>query len=434
MHDIQMSSRSHSVGCLALALLFSCNREPSVRDNFSSHVLNMESSPDVRRVSAINCFGSNPDLTSGAHDSIFLAFGEVWSDGIEYQNRVRAMRHIGSEWLEINQDKHSVDCTSGSGSMPPSISTMVLRSGALVRIWDTYGNDAWSVVASFWDGDSWRGLSGVSDCETYIAPGHSPVCMTNRDDDIIIAYISRLNGQRGIGLTKWRWDDVSEAFHIQQQYEALAVGERFMDYGCTIDERENPIIAWTESESHGNSDLHVQRWNGSLWENVENGLDDNDTTARPHLNRRNVRFINDRDGTVYLVWLEGSDGSFKICLAVWSSGLWERLHVASNNSSDGDLLVGSECYEVAMLGDSIILVWSSGRWGSPEMTIAVWDGAYWNKTVIGIQGSGPVMNLSGLDILVTESGDIFVAFTLNDNWQSEVWVADVTALIEGNRP
>jgi hypothetical protein len=89
-----------------------------------------------------------------------------------------------------------------------------------------------------------------------------------------------------------------------------------------LDDAGNPIVAWIEfNEGQSSSNIYVQRWTGSLWESLGNGVNAEPSIA--HVD--DLVLALDEAGNPIVAWTGNSGDTTKIYVHRWANGQWIRL-------------------------------------------------------------------------------------------------------------
>jgi hypothetical protein len=175
----------------------------------------------------------------------------------------------------------------------------------------------------------------------------------------------------------------------------------------------NPIVAWQENTTTGQSEIYIKRWDPAslTWVRMAGGMLTQDNVSNINGLSQSPAIGVAGDGKPVVVWQDNYPGAFKIYAKRWSGTAWVAMGAGSTagNGISGAGTAGAP--SMAMGADGFpIVAWADSSSGQSEIYVRRWDGASWVELGAGSASGGGISNTSA-----GSSGDPYVALGPDGN-------------------
>jgi hypothetical protein len=272
----------------------------------------------------------------------------VWMENNDGFLEIRAARFDDGAWVMLGAPVNA----GTSGGWEPRIA---LRSAdAPVVAWEEGG----TLYASVWDGADWQPFGGA------IATGVVGLDLAMLDDqDPVILFMKFPEQEVHVS----RWDAAEDAW--APLGGPLNAGPASGDSPARIavDASGRPVVVWNEA-SGAVPVMSVARWDGAEWALLGAPL-----SAVVGSGARLPSIATSPDGSVVVVWLEGSGADSRLEVRRWTEGAgWADLHPHGPETTGATLNTAVSVATAA--GADPIIAWQESVAGSTGVRVARWNG------------------------------------------------------------
>jgi hypothetical protein len=212
-----------------------------------------------------------------------------------------------------------------------------------------------------WDGESWIQLGSRLSPATTLVMGEVSLKVDSSDNPVVA-------WTEGGYLRIKRWDGQDWTTIVSDSFAGIAYPAAFP---FAMDSSGNPVVAFTLGSSVSSS-IDVRRWNGTLWEQIGNQLNDCDYPYDPFVKLDN----SNKPVVAYTCSVPGSGsgaGHGNVYVKHWDGNSW----VAYGGILDTETL--EDARDPSLSLDSLghpIVAWVEG---SNSIHVKQWDGNSWSQ-------------------------------------------------------
>jgi hypothetical protein len=298
-------------------------------------------------------YSNQPSLALDSAGNPVLAGAEF--AGSTYNISVH--RFNGTAWVNVGGALSGSSAAFSSTNEP---SLALTSSGNPVVAWHESDGTVSNIYVQTFNGSSWVNvgngvLSGSSETNSNAgnpslaldSAGNPVVAWTEFDGSINKIYVQRFNG------TAW----VSVGSGVLN-----AVGSPATNPSLALNSSGNPTVAWQEGPFSNNSNIYVQRFNGTTWVNVGAGVLDaaSGWGVQPSLALNSA-------GSPTVAWSEFDGASFNVYVQEFKRGNWVSVGVTP---LDVTLENGGGYPALALVNGSLNVAWLE-NFGSPITRVYV---------------------------------------------------------------
>lgn len=290
-------------------------------------------------------------VKKGGNPTLAVKGGEVFAAFTDYANnaKARVKKWNGSAWSDLSDETHSLGLISAMKGFEPELCFDKAEknlyaafrdeaSGERIKVMKWSENLGWSDVA---DASNPGGLiSGGVASETDIKA-------SKNNDDIFVAFEDIGNGGL-IRVKKWdgsAWQYLSDESHPDGFASAIAGYSPSID----TDAAGNLFLVYTGKKA---KNTYIQKWNGSLWENIGDGIAIRGKTLESTI-------AIDERGYLYLAYSQKTRSGWRVRAKILHGSAW--LDAKDGKSENISKRRGKGDPALAICGSRLYMSFSDAR-------------------------------------------------------------------------
>ena len=294
---------------------------------------------------------------------------------------------------------------------------------------DTSGDS--EIYVRRWNGTIWEELGAGSASGGGISNNNDdsdfPSIALGQDGTPYITWEDISSGDTEIYVQRWNgsaWEELGAGSASGGGISNNNGSSRSTDIALAPD--GTPYITWTDISS-GDWEIYVRRWNGSIWEEVGFGSASGGGISNNNGFSYNPSISIASDGMPYITW-EGWSGDYEIYVKRWNGSTWEE--VGGGSASGGGISNNngsSHGPSIALTPDGTpYITWSDRSSGDPEIYVRRWNGAVWEELGAGSASGGGISNNKGSkghsDIAISPDGTPYITWHDYSSGDGEIYV------------
>lgn len=257
----------------------------------------------------------------------------VFSDKTDHK-RARVKKWDGSRWQDLSDADHPEGKISQFEGKEPEMHFDKSKTNLYVAFWDIANGTRIRVM--HWNGSSWENCADAEHPLGLVSESTAVevnIAASQIDDSMYIAYEDSSQNDR-IRVKKWdgsNWSDLSDAEHPDGYLSAT----KGFNPSIAVDSTDNVYVAYPSPRE---GSLHMMRWNGSSWSNLE---------APSSKKSAEVSLITDTGNNLWMAFSEKyKKNRWALKLAKYSNGRW--IDVPFRNKKNKFIAKGKEKVDPAI--------------------------------------------------------------------------------------
>lgn len=295
---------------------------------------NVFNEPTVPLDKVVTADATTPSIALDNNNQPVVAWREKGSSTDIYVAR-RVLRKGLAGWAWSKTPP--ADNVTGNNTYEPSLavekSTTKSAYNPVVAFSEDVAPNNRNVYVKRWNGTAWTDYGAAlpldMNARSYATGAKLALGRANLP---YVSWIEALGSVQRLFVKRWNgkaWVRVGSGIEINGSNSiynaALAVGTD-----------NNPVVAWAEAGSGGNSDLYVKRWNGNTWNLIGTGALDN--IQANYLDAPSIDI--DSNNNPYVMWMEytPANNSYDVYGKRWDGTIWRSVGTVDTNVGANALL------------------------------------------------------------------------------------------------
>ena len=297
-------------------------------------------------------------------------------------------------WREMGSGSASEGGISNNDgdSLLPHMAVSTGNSPYVVWLDDDSG--AWQVYGRHWNGTAWQEIGagtasdgGISDSTNVFVPAssyYSVAVTVSSNGTVYVAWADDSSGNAEIFVKQWdgsTWSEVGagsatdggiSSNDCDSSEPALAVAPDGYVYAAWYD----------SSDSGGDNEIYVKRWNGSVWSEVGEGSASGGGISDNAGGSWHPEMAVTPAGTPFVTWADNSSGNWEIYVRKWDGNAWVEVGSHSATAQGiSDTSYTSTTPSIAIDSQGMPYV----AWNDHQHATYVrrWNGSIWEEVGTG---------------------------------------------------
>lgn len=196
-----------------------------------------------------------------------------------------------------------------------------------------------------WNGLAWEGLQGSDDgsgVSRSIGTAGEPSLAIGRQGRFVIAWHDNSTGRYQVYLQQWppAGDAPPPRDTVSTSLSGIVstAAREAMQPALALDPQGRPVVSWTAKQGD-NSAIYVRAWTGTAWAELGGSMS-NGGISRSRNSVDNANIAIDAQGRPVVAWEDREPGNYEIHLRRWNGQTWEELQGSATEGGISKTLIG----------------------------------------------------------------------------------------------
>ena len=292
---------------------------------------------------------------------------------------------FAGEWIDLG-GSGTGGGVSAAGSETRNVRISIGPLGTPYLAWTDTSSGNRDIYLARWDGSSWTGVGGSTDpggISNNPADSRWGGLVVESDTSIHAAWMDETDG-RSVYYRHWdgtRWEELGGSATARG---VSSIGTAWWP-AMTLDDSGAPLIAWEVYAVVAGGAVHVRRWNGATWEE----LDSSGTGAGIAMGSATLVTVASIGPRIVVAWQEERGGASDIVLRSWAGATsWTEVGGSFQTSISATSTSSSRAHVAIDSMDRPSVLWQEETAAGTRAYLRTWSGSTWEELSGSASGDG----------------------------------------------